>query len=45
MGKILVVEDDSDINKLIHKILVKEGHDVVCAFSGTEEKLRLSLED
>lgn len=45
MGKILVVEDDLDINKLIQKILVKEGHDVVCAFSGTEAKLRLSLED
>lgn len=34
-----------DINKLIQKILVKEEQDVVCAFSGTEAKLRLSLED
>ena len=45
MGKILVVEDDLDINKLIQKILVKEEQDVVCEFSGTEAKLRLSLED
>lgn len=44
MSKILVVEDDLDISKLIEKILKKEGYEVVCAFSGTEAELRLSLE-
>ncbi|SFR87784.1 response regulator transcription factor [Anaeromicropila populeti] len=43
MSKILVVEDDLDINKLLEKILQKQGYEVVCAFSGTEADLRLSL--
>ena len=33
---ILVVEDDSDINGLLSKILKKQGYNVRCAFSGTE---------
>lgn len=44
MEKILVVEDDMDINKLIQKILVKEGYEVVSAYSGTEGELRLSMD-
>lgn len=44
MGKILIVEDDFDINRLLQKILTKEGHEVASAFSGTEGGLRLSLE-
>ncbi len=44
MNKILIVEDDLDINLLIQKILVKEGYNIVSAFSGTEAELRLSLE-
>ncbi|MFQ9510320.1 MAG: response regulator transcription factor [Lachnospiraceae bacterium] len=45
MEKILVVEDDLDINKLLEKILLKEGYEVVTAFSGTEGQLRLSMDN
>lgn len=45
MGKILIVEDDTDINRLLQKILIKEGYEIVAAFSGTEGQLRLSLEN
>ena len=38
MIKILVVEDDSDINNLLTNILIDEGYDVTQAFSGTEAK-------
>lgn len=41
---ILVAEDDGDINNLICKILKKQGYEPVSAFSGTEAKLRLSME-
>ena len=34
--KILVIEDDSDINSLLKRILEKEGYEVETAFSGTE---------
>ena len=34
--KILIVEDDTDINNLLKKILVTAGYDVAQAFSGTE---------
>ena len=44
MARILVVEDDLDINKLLEKILTKEGFEVVTAFSGTEGKLRLEMD-
>lgn len=37
--KILVVEDDIDINNLLYKILSKSGYDVRCAYSGSEGKL------
>lgn len=42
--KILIVEDDSDINRILCRYLEKEQYQVVPAFSGTEAKLRLSLE-
>lgn len=42
--KILVVEDDSDINGLLCKILEKEGFDTVSAYSGSEALLRMSME-
>jgi DNA-binding response OmpR family regulator len=41
--RILVVEDDSDINNLIRAILVKQGFGVEQSFSGTEGKLQLEL--
>ncbi|MDD2958792.1 MAG: response regulator transcription factor [Lachnospiraceae bacterium] len=43
-GKILVAEDDADINHLICEILRKENYQAVSSFSGTEAALRLSLE-
>lgn len=42
--KILVAEDDAEINKLICKILEKGGYRAVSAFSGTEAELRFSME-
>lgn len=41
--KILIVEDDSDINTLLAKIMKQQGHEVVQAFSGTEAELRLFI--
>ncbi|SFU51107.1 DNA-binding response regulator, OmpR family, contains REC and winged-helix (wHTH) domain [Clostridium sp. DSM 8431] len=35
-AKILVVEDNDEINKILSKVLIKEGHNVTSAFSGTE---------
>ncbi|MFR8547494.1 MAG: response regulator transcription factor [Lachnospiraceae bacterium] len=40
-ARILVVEDDADINHLVCEILEKNGYDVTGAFSGTEAALRL----
>ena len=42
---ILVVEDDADINGLIHRILIKEGYNVIQAFSGTEAKMCLEMHE
>jgi len=42
--KILVVEDDTDINMLIKRILENVGFNVIQAFSGTEAQLRLSMD-
>lgn len=42
--KILIVEDDSDINGLLCKILEKEGFHTVSAYSGSEALLRMSME-
>lgn len=42
-NRILVIEDDNDINLLIKKILEKAGYQVENAFSGTEGRLMLSL--
>jgi DNA-binding response OmpR family regulator len=41
MAKILVVEDNVDLNRAYQMILEKEGHDVTVAFNGKEglEKL------
>ncbi|MPM21551.1 Sensory transduction protein regX3 [bioreactor metagenome] len=37
--KILVVEDDLDINNLLCKILIKEGYNIRSAYSGTEARM------
>lgn len=42
--KILVIEDDTDINNLISAILKKAGYQVTQSFSGTEAVLRLGME-
>ncbi|MBC1502091.1 response regulator transcription factor [Listeria weihenstephanensis] len=39
LGKILIAEDDNDINHLISDVLTREGYTVTQAFSGTEAKL------
>lgn len=39
--KILVVEDDNDINKMLARLIEKSGYDVVQAYSGTEAMLHI----
>lgn len=39
--RVLIVEDDNEINQLLAKIMKKQGYNVVQAFSGTEADLRL----
>lgn len=41
---ILIVEDDADINNLIAKTLTKRNFKITQAFSGSEAKLRISME-
>ena len=43
--KILVVEDDPDINRLLVHILSNAGYEVMPAYSGSEATLRLSMEE
>ncbi len=45
MSKILIVEDDNDINGMISVALGREGFECVSAYSGTEGLLRLEHED
>lgn len=42
--KILIAEDDTDINHLLRRILEKNNYNTVQAFSGTEAKLLLQME-
>ncbi|AYD41135.1 DNA-binding response regulator [Clostridium fermenticellae] len=44
MNKILIVEDDPKINKMVQTLLRKNGYEVVAAFSGTEALLLLEKE-
>lgn len=41
MSRILIVEDDADINQILAKIMKKQGYEAVQAFSGSEAQLRL----
>lgn len=43
MNRILIVEDDADINQLLYKILKKNGYEAEQAFSGTEARLLLTM--
>lgn len=42
-SRILIIEDDNDINRLLQRILEKAGYETETAFSGTEGNLLLSL--
>lgn len=44
MERILVIEDDADINRLLCRILGNAGYTATPAFSGTEAQLRLERE-
>lgn len=44
MERILVIEDDADINRLLCRILGNGGYTATPAFSGTEAQLRLERE-
>lgn len=43
MGKILIVEDDTNINNLLCEALTKEGYQCEQAFSGTEALMLLKI--
>ena len=44
MQKILIVEDDTNINNLLREALSKEGYSCEQAFSGTEAKLLMNMQ-
>lgn len=41
--RILVVEDDEDINRILKRYLEREKYEVITAFSGTEARLQLQF--
>lgn len=43
MYSVLIVEDDENINELLRETLVKEGYQCTQAFSGTEARMILSM--
>ncbi len=44
MPKILIIEDDTDINNMIYEFLTEHSFSAVQAFSGTEARLLLDLQ-
>ena len=45
MAKILIVEDDNDINSLVKETLIQAGYECVQAYSGTEGLLYAKSEE
>lgn len=45
MQKILIVEDDTNINHLLREALSKAGYSCEQAFSGTEARLLLNMQE
>ena len=43
--RVLIIEDDGDINQLLGKILERENYKVVSAYTGVEGKLFTDVED
>lgn len=41
-ARLLVVEDDADINQLLTTVLKKEGYEVISCYSGSEAQMRLA---
>lgn len=44
MNRILIIDDDTNINHLLKEVLEKAGYSCSQAFSGTEGKLRMEME-
>ena len=44
-NRILVVEDDADINNLVAAVLKRQGYEAIQAFSGTEAVLRMTMDE
>lgn len=44
MNKILVIEDDTNINQMLNEAFTKKGYQVISAYSGTEGLLRVQQE-
>lgn len=44
MKKILIVEDDNDINQMLCELLSQNGYEVISAFSGTEALMHTKME-
>ncbi|MCR4775464.1 MAG: response regulator transcription factor [Saccharofermentans sp.] len=43
MARILIIEDDKDINKIMSGLLKKNGYEVECAFNGKEAEPKIKL--
>lgn len=41
MTRILIIEDDKDINKIVSGLLKKNGYEVLCAFDGKEAEPKI----